>query len=95
MKLIHAANYYPPPPVGIAPPVRVEISFDPERVDRSAPIPRWLYSFEIWVADFRGIAQAGGGSVEAVSEDQAVLRIYTCVIDTLAEMLAARVARPA
>jgi hypothetical protein len=89
-KLIHASNYYPPPPLGAQPPCRVEINFDPEP-DRSHPIPRWAYSFEIYLADFRGIAQAGGGTVEALDDDQAIIRVYGRVIDTLAEMLAARV----
>ena len=91
MKLLRAANYYPPPPVGVPAPVRIEINFDPDAVDRGHAIPQWPFSFEISTADFRGIAQAGGGTVEAMNEEQAIIRIYGSVIDTLAEMLAARI----
>lgn len=92
MKLIHASNYYPPPPTSLQPPVRVEINFDPEP-DRSYPIPQWSYSFEIQIHG--DIVQGGGGTVEALDDDQAVIRVYSRVIDALAERLAARVERPA
>lgn len=69
----------------------VEISFDPELVERDHPIPMWPFVIHVTLSDFRGIARASGGSVEAANEEQAETRVYAEAIEVLAELLAERV----
>ena len=91
MKALHMMNYHVPS--SDPPPVRVEIRFDPDRVDRSGPIPLWPFAVEVVLSDFRGLARASTGCVEAANEDHAIRRIYIEAIGVLSELLAERVSK--
>lgn len=90
MKLIHSVGYYPPR--SESPPVRVEIRFDADAVDRSGPLPQWPFAVEVYTNDFRGVALAVSGSIEALTESDARLRVYEEAIETIAQLLAQRIA---
>lgn len=84
--MMHFAGYYPPRPTSEPAPIRLEICFEPADVDRKRPIPQWPYKVEVTYPD--GSTRARGGSVEAVTEEQAANRVYGKAVDFLAEQLA-------
>lgn len=83
---MYFAAYFPPRPQSEAAPIRLEINFEPADVDRKHPIPQWPYSIEITYPD--GSTRGRGGTVEAMTEEQATNRVYGKAVDLLAEQLA-------
>jgi hypothetical protein len=89
--LLHAAGYYPPPSFGSTPPIRITIELDDGTPDRTKSIPQWTYAIEVKLANSQD--WKWGGTIEAMNEEQAQLRVYGKAVGRLGELLADFVTR--